>query len=161
MADPILSGTFHDGIPDRVVLQGEVRFARARCCLLSYRSFEGAGFSFRNGYDIPETVVPVRNSSGKQIGTATLEPQTDGLWAEVAFDYSTPERLEAEVKSLYALPKGKLHLPAQVVPACIDTEDGPARFPLFDVTCVSVEAVILTSRTQSKDRSPVEIVEDA
>jgi hypothetical protein len=140
--------TFQSEIPDRVVLQSEVRMCRARVQLIPYRNFEDAGFDFGKGYAIPETVVPVRDSAGKQIGSATLEPAHDGLWAEVVFDYSTPERLDAEVGKLFALPRGKLHLPAQALPACIEAEDGPARYPLFTVESISMEAVILTGRTQ-------------
>lgn len=133
---------------------------RGRAQLIRYRNFEGAGFTFGTDFVVPDTVVPVRDSAGKQIGTATLEPAHDGLWAEVVFDYSTPERLDGQLGKLFALPRGKLRMPAQSVPACIEAEDGPAAFPRLQIEEVDLEAVILTGRTQFSGRDPVEIMED-
>lgn len=82
---------------EKVYTQEETRLYRCRAILafLDDSSVFDMNDSVVSSRDTP---IPVENDDGKLLGFATIEVVGDRLLADIAIDYSTPERLVAETR---------------------------------------------------------------
>ena len=75
-----------------------------------FANLDSPHFDYSRAQIVYEPTLQVRDDDGRTLGYATVTRKGDLFEAEVAFDYSTPERLELEIGSekLYLVPDAEV-----------------------------------------------------
>jgi hypothetical protein len=133
---------------EKVFLQDEAKLYRTRAVLgyIENKHFDYTGSTITTEFP----VVPVENDEGKLIGFANLTINKKSIWADISIDYSTPERLSAELRD------GERVFP-RMVGELVTREENPS--PFVDlaggrrvVVSLKVSKVVLSSQASSDKR---------